>query len=614
MRSPDTIGPGPAGRGARIRRALPNPAGGLDALWLITADPAVPAPGGLIAERAEDNPGPPGGARRLRLFHVNDLHNHLADLPDGPDRMSEIAGHVARARAAAGPDEAVLFLSAGDDHTGTIFDELLGWDAEDFTLDPGYRALSAAGCDAAAIGNHEFDRGAAQLVRGIVSDAQFPVLSANVHGSAHLTPGTHFHAAALAEVKGMRIGIIGLTTRVETRVGMPSDPGLAVASPVDALARLLPLVAPLSDAVVILSHCGYGDGAHASGKATVARDIGEADFALAVTAAGLVTTPCVIVGAHTHTRLNAQGTDPQNLHHGILITQTEANGRFLGEIVLTPGAAPQARLIPLGQGGQRPPEDAAFAAAHMAPLIARVRARMDVPLGTAPDGALSWTQTCASRYRGECALANFMNDALVTALADLPGGAPDLAFLNGGSILAGVEPGPVSFGQWFSVMPYADEIFVLTVTGRDLAAILHSNARRLLRPEETQVDDTGFVARGFLHGSAGLRYRIAPGASAAEARAEDITVFGAPLSGQQDRTFRVAMTTYLALGSFGERWNGLPIAGGVPGDLAGYDLRALPRVNTGLVYRDVLTAHIRANPQIAAACDGRLRIALAGDP
>lgn len=600
------ISPGPGALGAaRLRRVRPNPRGGLDALWLIEADVTRQPPRGLIAEDPADIPGEKPPARRLRLFHVNDMHNHLAALDDGGEAgaspIAEIAARVAAARRDAGPDEAVLFLSAGDDHTGTIFDELLGWSEADFTLDPGYRALSAAGCDVAALGNHEFDRGTAQLARGIEADAAFPVLSANVHGAAHLAPGRHFHAAALAEAKGLRIGIVGLTTRVETRVGQPSDPGLAVASPVDTLANLLPLVSRLSDVVVILSHCGYGDGTHASGKAPVARDVGEADFALAATAARLTDRPCVIVGAHTHTRLNLAGAESQNLRHGILIAQAECNGRFLGEIVVEPGGGtpPDARLIALGTG----PEDAAFREATLAPMVARVARKRAEVIGTAGPG-LAWADTRAARYRGECALANFMNDGLVSAMAG-QGEAPDLALLNSASVLAGVGPGPVTFGQWFDVMPYADEVFLVTATGAEIAAILQSNAQRLLRPEET-VDEDGFIARGFLHASSGLRYRIRPGGTAAEARAEGITLFGRPIAERRDERFTIAMTTYLALGSFGERWNGLPIAGGVPGDLPGLDLRKLPSVNTGLVYRDLLVGHIRAAGGIAGSCDGRL--------
>lgn len=296
--------------------------------------------------------------------------------------------------------------------------------------------------------------------------------------------------------------------------------------------------------------------------------------------------------------------EAQNLRHGILIAQAECNGRYLGEIVVAPGAdtPPEARLIALGEG----PEDAGFRDATLAPMVDRVAHKRAEVIGTAPDAALTWQATRSARYRGECALANVMNDALVTAMAG-EGEAPDLSLLNSASVLAGVGPGPVSFGQWFDVMPYADEVFIVSASGAEIAAILHSNAQRILRPEEA-VDEDGFIARGFLHASSALRYRIRLGASAGEARAEAIILFGRPIEERRNERFRIAMTTYLALGSFGERWNGLPIAGGVPGDLPGLDLRKLPSVNTGLVYRDLLVGHIRATGVIAGACDGRLEV------
>ena len=605
------VAPGTATGVARIRRIAPNPAGGIDALWAIDGDFATP-PRGLRAAGDADIPPALPPARRLRNLHLNDLHNHLCD-PDpvhGPThRLAQMVARVRAARAAAGPDEAVLFLSAGDDHTGTVLDELVGWGAADFGLDPGYRALSAAGLDAAAIGNHEVDRGAAQLVRGIEADAAFPLVSANIRCSAHLVPGRHYHAALLAQVKGLRVGIVGLTTRVETRTGQPSDPTLAVASPVTVLEAVLPLVAPISDVVVILSHCGYGDGSHASGKAAVARDIGEADFALAAVAARLSDRPTVVIGAHTHTRLNEHGTDPANLRDGVLIAQAECNGRFLGEVTLDatgvqPPAARLHRIVAAGTGPQH--HDAGFAEAHVAPLYDRVAARMAEVIGQTEGSGLSWREARAARYAGECALANFLNDALVARLAAT--GAPvDLSLLNGASVLAGVDAGPVTFGQWFDVMPYSDEVFVVRATGREIAALLRSNAGRLLRPEEAgAVDPDGFVARGFLHASAGLRYRIALGAGAAAARACDIRLFGRPIEDRLDDTFTLAMTTYLALGSFGERWNGAAPAGGLPEGLPGFDLRALEHRNTGHVWRNLLVEHIRSGVPLAARCDGRL--------
>ncbi len=603
----------------RLRPIAPNPAGGIETLFAIEGRIA---PGAKTPDRIEgaDHPGlmapPEGAARRLRLFHVNDLHNHLYDETAGGrpvHRLAEMAAIVARARAQAPGDEAVLFLSAGDDHTGTPLDELLGWCDQSFQLDPGYRALSAAGVDAATLGNHEFDRGARQLALG-AADAAFPLLSANLHDSAHLKPGRHYHPALIARVRGLRVAIIGLTTRVETRTGTASDPGLTIASPVETLGRLLPLLAPLADIVVIASHCGYGDGAHTSGKASVARDLGEADFALAELTGRICAKPAVIVGAHTHTRLNEHGVEPENLRAGVLITQAGANGRFLGEIVIgRQGAVPAAaRLHPIGarpESEPSPPAERRFAQRHIEPLRARVASLMGEVIGEVTGGEMRWSQTREDRYTGECALANFMNDAAVTALSENAETRVDLAFMNGGSLLAGLEPGPLSYGQWFRVMPYSDEVYILRMTGAQIEALVHNNATRLLRPGERAATDLGgFVARGFLHVSSGLRYRIEPGADAGAARARDIRLLDAPIADQRERELHVAMTTYLALGSFGERWNGAPLAGGIPGDLPGFDLRRFARRNTGLVYRTMLTEHIRSRRRLSARTDGRLRI------
>ena len=613
----------------RLRPIAANPDGGVEALLALEADFFAGASDGIWATSRAELPPPrrPGAAHRLRLFHFNDLHNHLAGLTAGAEAVprpifARMAAQVAQARADAGPDEAVLFLSAGDDHTGTVFDELLGWSDADFQVDPAYRAYNAAGIDAATLGNHEFDRGSAQLARAI-PEAAFPLLSANLHGSIHLRAGRDYHAALLARIKGLNIGIIGLTTQVETRTGRPEDPAMALASPAKTLTRVLGPLGRLADMVVVLSHCGYGGGLHTSGKAEVPRDIGEADFDLADIAARLCPCPIVIIGAHTHTRLHETGTDTAQIRGGVLIAQAECNGRYLGEVQLSRDRARQvqARLHPIAASelssvatnGNR--DDAlaaateAFHCAHIRPLVARIESTMGEIIAQAEGAELAWHDVARARYGDECALANFMNDTLVTTLATQDSTAADLALLNGASILSGLPPGPVRFGQWFDVMPYADEIYLLEASGAEIAAILQSNARRILRPEENGIDPTGFVPRGFLHASAGLRYRIRLGAGAEHARACDITLFGRPIAQCDTRRYRIATTTYLALGSFGERWNGAPLAGGILGALTGFDLRSIEAHNTGLIYRDQLTAQIRRQGRIRGRRDGRLQLA-----
>jgi 5'-nucleotidase/UDP-sugar diphosphatase len=621
--------------------AAPNPEGAFERLFLLKGDALAQPITTIVSEEGAPMPErslKEGERRVLRLMHFNDMHNHMTD-PHGAKgdthRLAQMVKLVKEAKASAAENEIVLFLSAGDDHTGSVFDELMGWSPEEFVADAGYRAASAAGVDLAVLGNHEFDRGAHMLKIGIDRDAAFPVLSANIHGSAHLTRDEDYVAAAIGEVKGLRIGFIGLTTAVDTRVGMEGDPTLAVASPVRAAVNVYKAVEAVSDVVVILSHCGYGRDMHASGKAATARKIGEGDFAIAEAVGPLGAKPCVLIGGHSHTTLNEDGIDADNMVAGLLLTQANANGKFLGNISMSVSAGQgrdawfsnvslhgiKSRDDRVKEGDEKYAGlehdgdfDAAFEAEVMAPMFAALDGKLAEVIGeVADDSLINRERTIADRYVGEAAIANFMNDTLVARSATFPGGKVDFALFNATGLATGIDKGPLTFREWFDVMPYADVIDVATVTGAQIRDILHSNAKRLLRPEEVAgIDLQGFVSRGFLHFSSGIRYRIDPGASAAEARAVDITLDGVPVEEVLEKQFTLAFNSYISLGAFGETWNGNPIGGGIAGEIASFDVRGLPWDHTGLVYRNEIIAAIRTmgpiSAETGAKLDGRVTI------
>ena len=337
--------------------------------------------------------------------------------------------------------------------------------------------------------------------------------------------------AVVAEVKGLRVGVIGLTTNIDTRTGQAADPTLAVASPVQAVENILPAVAEISDVVVILSHCGYGAGMHRSGKAGSARMIGEGDLTIAEAAGPLTDKPVVLIGGHSHTALNTGGIDPDNLVKGVLITQAGANGGYLGETVMSVAAengrkawftsvglhAVKARDDRVKEGEEKyaglehdGDYDSDFENVHVKPLRDALEVKLAEIIGTvAADAQISKDITIAQRYVGEAAIANFMNDALVERSATFPGGRVDLAAFNATGLAAGVEPGKLSFRAWYDVMPYADTVHVATMTGAQIRDMLISNAKRIVRPQELaagKVELDGFVSRGFLHFSSGLRY------------------------------------------------------------------------------------------------------------
>jgi 5'-nucleotidase len=115
--------------------------------------------------------------------------------------------------------------------------------------------MNAIGLDASAVGNHEFDAGAAELQRiakggcpppqpdavatsctlAPYTGARFPFLAANV-----LDAGGHtlFAPSVIREIDGIRVGIIGAVTRSTPRLVTPSGvAGLRFGDEADAINR-----------------------------------------------------------------------------------------------------------------------------------------------------------------------------------------------------------------------------------------------------------------------------------------------------------------------------------------------------------------------------------------
>ena len=113
------------------------------------------------ATMAEENAREPA---TVTLYTTNDLHGVVGSSPDdGVIGLPLIAG------IAASTENAIL-LDAGDATQGASF----------ATVDTGAHVIdvmNAAGYQAMAAGNHEFDYGAEALLRN-AEKAQFPVLSA----------------------------------------------------------------------------------------------------------------------------------------------------------------------------------------------------------------------------------------------------------------------------------------------------------------------------------------------------------------------------------------------------------------------------------------------------
>jgi 2',3'-cyclic-nucleotide 2'-phosphodiesterase (5'-nucleotidase family) len=562
---------------------------------------------------------------RLTILHFNDLHHRLADRIDAGWQpvFSRIAGRVRQAREAVrdDPHAAVLVLSAGDDVVGTIFDELMGPPSPQpppcegggascqpsfcegggtsplscqerggrgGEVHPAYRLYTAAGVDAATVGNHDLDFGPEWLARAAQAEAGFPVLSANFRPLVAGMVGA-IRPAAVFNLKGLRVGVIGVSTPAQ----LPPRHAGCIGDPLEAVQRVLPIVRPRCDVLIILSHLGYR---LAAATALVA-GAGDVELAASLPPG----SAHLIVGGHTHDALHEHGLAAAHVVNGIPILQAGAHGRYLGEAQVMireqrgrlAVKVSDARLHPVAEL----PVDIAFEARHVRPLLDRAQVWLDRPLGRVadhPDLALDTAR--AAFASGESALANFLADALA-ARCRAAGYAVDLACVDASLAPCGLPAGePLTYGDLFRLAPYADTMVIRQLTPEALRALLDDNARRIGRPGEPPGE------RGFLHFSREVRYRVEMGTARSEMRAVDIKI---PAPGP-DGVLRVACSTFVR--GLAQPWERNAASSG----LILFDLCSLPAHDTGLLWRRELAAWVFEHGGVTEAAgaqrDGRLVI------
>lgn len=144
------------------------------------------------------------------------------------------------------PDGTIL-LDAGDEFSTTF------WPGR-----PMVRSVSLRNTDAMVLGNHEFDRGESFL-SDCISYADFPILCANVirKSDRKLIPGCH--PWVMVERKGIKIGIIGVTTEYTPyMVTASSFEPFEVLPCADAVKKYLPEVQSAgAQIVVLLAHIPF---------------------------------------------------------------------------------------------------------------------------------------------------------------------------------------------------------------------------------------------------------------------------------------------------------------------------------------------------------------------
>ena len=506
---------------------------------------------------------------RISVIAFNDLHGNLEppmiSIREQVNQVSTLvpAGGIAYLASAIqqlkaqNPLHAVV--SAGDMIGATPLISAL------FLDEPTIEAVNAIGIDFNAVGNHEFDKGVAELgrmrqggceqftrlkpclVNKAFPGANFEFLAANVkkENGRTLFPayGVKVFQQGGHEVK---VGFVGMTLKGTPQIVTPAGiKGVRFESEAQTANALVPILKAQGVAVIVLViheggtvQGGPNDPSCPGLTGDILPILNELDPAFDV-----------VVSGHTH---RAYACDYQKFNPAkpFLLTSAGQYGTQLTHIQLQVDAV-QRKVIQKSAHNLTIQSEAFTNAAGVrivpVPELPQFTAQSEVARIVATYKAASAEQAARQITRlplsitreatpsGETALGNLIADAQWAATAPADKGASDFAVMNPGGVRADliVAPGggAVNYSQLFSIQPFGNTLTVKTFTGQLIKELLESQYRQD-RPR-------------VLYPSAQLTYQVDLKQPVGQ-RISDIRIKGQAL--QLDARYRVTMNSFLATG------------------------------------------------------------------
>lgn len=523
----------------------------------------------------------------VKIFAVNDFHGHL---PPGQTMNNRPAGgapvlasYLKSAMTSEKADGTIIALP-GDVYgysppeSGLLLDEPTMLFFNTFASTTGAQISPAgSGNMIATLGNHEFDRGVPELMREInggdgatnithlvdpYPGSRSTYVSANVVWKANNT--TIISPYTIRNVSGVPIAFIGADTI--------TTPGLQTAANVrdvtfldeaDSINRYIPEIQKLGvHAIVVLLH----EGGNQTPYDGPTQANGTVSGRVATIIPRLDSDVDVVLSAHTHeftnTYLNNAGGRP------VLVTQAYMFGTGFADVDLTIDRAggditnKSARIIRTyadqSPGTSPDPAIAAFLAADVKAVAPMVEQAV---------GVAAQNITRDQNPAGESALGDLIADELRGTME------ADVGFESSGSIRADISQGNISWGDLYTVQPFAGTVLSMTLTGDQIRRVLEQQWQDPLPPHNLMVS--------------GLVYTY-DAARPAGGRVKDVKIHGLPLD--LNATYTAATVDFLAGG----------------GD--GYTTFTEGKnVTFGLKDIDALTAYIGSSPQpVNVTVDGRI--------
>ncbi|MFI6239155.1 bifunctional metallophosphatase/5'-nucleotidase [Micromonospora sp. NPDC050795] len=438
-------------------------------------------------EQADARPKPVD----VTLLALNDFHGNL-EPPSGSSGtiagqtaggVEFLATHLAELRAAAKKKNTIT-VAAGD---------LIGASpllSAAFHDEPTIEALSMAGLDYASVGNHEFDEGAAELLRiqnggchpvdGCIDGtpyrgAGFQYLSANAFKTATGKP--LMAPYAIHKVQGVKVGFIGMTLEGTPQiVSQQGVAGLSFADEADTANRYArELRRKGVQAIVVLLH----EGGTQAATGGINDCVGMTGPIVDITNR-MDPSIDVVVSGHTHQAYNCD-------INGKLVTSASSFGRLVTDIDLKIDRrsgdviSAAANNVVVTRDVAKDPRQTALINRYKT-VLGPVAGRQ---VGVTSQAITRSQETLFGTSLGESPLGNLIADAQLAATDDEQNAVA--AFMNPGGVRADLDAGPVTYEEAFTVQPFANNLATLDLTGAQLYCVLEQQfvTGRTLYPSAT---------------------------------------------------------------------------------------------------------------------------------
>lgn len=410
-----------------------------------------------VATTDEDTDGD-GRVDEITIAHTNDMHGRAEQEDDGVIGISNAAQYYEE----IGAD---VIVDAGDAFQGL---PLSNHDEGAAMAE----AMNAAGYDAMAVGNHEFDFGQ-DVATSYQDKTNFPVLSVNTVYED--TQELVFQPSTNIATQGYNLGVVGVTTpETSTKTHPNNVNNVEFLSPIETtvneITRLIEDDTTIEDAFIVLSHLGVDATTNEEWRATAlatALDDVEAfnDYQI------------ILIDGHSHTAyanerygnvlMQQTGTALNNI--GLINLNFADPSKTQGELVAASDV-----LTTIGyefdeEGNQvvegRTNEEVKAIVDEAAAVFGEETGRVIV------DENPIWFNGVREYVRShETNSGTYITDAMVAYGRD--GGfvnPTDFAMINGGGIREQIVEGePITEGDVIAVLPFGNIISQIAVTGETI--------------------------------------------------------------------------------------------------------------------------------------------------